>query len=334
MERCTDRPRLARHPHALLSAAMAYEEQARAEGAPSAPEDCRACVAADPHPASAAEVERAPAPGILMSTEPQVAGVTAELAAARPAPLDVAAGADDKSLRASLARMMAADHRWPAPALMPTSYAPGLPGAPRSFRRTFRPLLPPSSFLFPISPLGQCAIRHGGRRLRSWRHAARRVPGGLHLACAEPVVGGAPFPGCVSSATDDPGPIDSARGDRPGRARGVHQRPAEQRGGGRHVFAFGVTGRDAPCTLHAAADAPTRALVQLLFRLLPTPRRCRATRRRRGWRQPPMRARLTAAHPTTSAAGRARRRPSFAACPATSGASRRAFSALCVRSLQ
>jgi hypothetical protein len=75
-----------------------------------------------------------------------------------------------------------------------------------------------------------------------------------------------------------------------------------------------------PCARRTRADARG---AQLRFRpaSMATARRCLATSRRRGWRQPPRKLRRPPAA-QASAAGRAPPRPSSAASPATSGACR------------
>lgn len=214
----------------MLSAAMAYEAPARGDGAPAVAEDSRDGVSV-PMLAKVPALEHAPAPGI-MST-PHTDDVASALASKSPAPLLAAEVAgSDGSLRASLARMMAAEHRWPAPTL--ASYAPNLSGAPRPL-----PEIRSSTFCPPLPPFQRRALsvlRHGSRRVRSWRRRAareRRARGAVHLACAEHRVGGMPTAsGGFSAARDDACRVDSAR-DRPRRAQGVRQRPAKRRRGRR-----------------------------------------------------------------------------------------------------
>jgi hypothetical protein len=108
----------------MLPASTASGSPGRAEGAPAASQDSRvagaAAAAVLPMHAQAPALELAPAPGIA-STQ-QAAFVPAELVNNSAPPLLADATGSDGSLRASLARMMAAEHRWPAPALA-TSYA-------------------------------------------------------------------------------------------------------------------------------------------------------------------------------------------------------------------
>ena len=118
----------------MLPTSTASGAPGRAESAPAASLDCRAAGAATVPPmlAHAPALELAPAPGIVPVQ--QTAFISAELANSPAPPVLAEATGSDGSLRASLARMMAAEHRWPAPALA-TSYAEqsaNLSGAPLS----------------------------------------------------------------------------------------------------------------------------------------------------------------------------------------------------------
>ena len=146
----------------MLSASTASGAPARAEGAPAAAQDSRAAAAAalEQTTAQAPALELAPAPGIVSA--PQAAFIPAEpVNNSAPAPITEATGSDGISLRASLARMMAAEHRWPAPALA-TSYAEqsaNLAGAPLSLEN-ISPSCIPSPFSEPAARrLANCLWR-------------------------------------------------------------------------------------------------------------------------------------------------------------------------------
>ena len=157
----------------MLPASTASGSPGRAEGAPAASQDSRvagaAAAAVLPMHAQAPALELAPAPGIA-STQ-QAAFVPAELVNNPAPPLLADATGSDGSLRASLARMMAAEHRWPAPALA-TSYASyaeqpaDLSGAPLSPEYlSISSNSSPSPYLLPkytsrtVMEVAVCAIR-------------------------------------------------------------------------------------------------------------------------------------------------------------------------------
>ena len=158
----------------MLPASTASGAPARAEGAPVAAQDSRAAGAAaqEPVPAQAPALELAPAPGIVSA--PQTAFIPAEMANnAAPALMAEATGSDGMAsgLRASLARMMAAEHRWPAPALA-TSYAEqsaNLAGAPLSLEKicpsraplSLSPNLLPARFAKLFMEVAVCASGDG-----------------------------------------------------------------------------------------------------------------------------------------------------------------------------
>ena len=109
---------------------MTYEAPARPNSAPAVPDGSRAG-ADESTLATLTALELAPAPGILSAPHAAVNGADASHVPASSAPALLPDS--DGSLRASLARMMAAEHRWPAPALA-TGYAElpaNLSGAPR-----------------------------------------------------------------------------------------------------------------------------------------------------------------------------------------------------------
>lgn len=128
---------------------MKHEAPARDAAAPAVPLDSRSGAAAG-EPAVLPALELAPAPGSLPGSQP-----TAMPASKSPPQVLMAEPfGTDGSLRASLARMMAAEQRWPAPALA-SSYAElpaNLSGAPHPRRKSVRRILYPSPSL-PARPL-------------------------------------------------------------------------------------------------------------------------------------------------------------------------------------
>jgi hypothetical protein len=126
---------------------MTHEAPARDAAVPAVPLDSRSG-AAEPVSAVLPALELAPAPGALAG--PQPSANPGDLASKSPPPVLMAEPfGTDGSLRASLARMMAAEQRWPAPALA-SSYAElpaNLSGAPHPRRKSIRRIP------FPLHPI-------------------------------------------------------------------------------------------------------------------------------------------------------------------------------------